>query len=113
MKRVSTLGRGWWVLCALVLVAGACGSRDDDDESSGGGGGGGSGDESSSIDTSNCGSDPSAEIEGDTITLASSYPQSGNAASLAEVAAGWQARFQRANEEGGVQLAGNSYQIEW
>jgi branched-chain amino acid transport system substrate-binding protein len=112
MKQVSRKGRGWWVLCALVLIVGACGSRDDDDEASGGGGGG-SGDESATISTENCGSDPTAEVEGDTLTLASSYPQSGNAASLREVAVGWQSRLQRANQEGGVQFGGRTFQVEW
>jgi branched-chain amino acid transport system substrate-binding protein len=111
MKRVSNRSRGWWVLAALVLVAGACGSRDDGDESSGGGGGGG--DESASIPTENCGADPTAEIEGDTMTLASSFPQSGNAASLREVAVGWQARLERANEEGGVPFADRTVSFEF
>lgn len=113
MKQVSRRARGWWVLCALVLLAGACGSRDDDDESGGGGGGGGSGDESASISTEDCQADPTEPIEGDTLVLASSYPQSGNAASLQETAAGWQARFTRANEEGGVQIGDRTFQIDW
>jgi branched-chain amino acid transport system substrate-binding protein len=114
MKQVTRRSRGWWVLCALVLVAGACGSRDDDESSGGdGGGGGGSGDESAGIPTDDCLADPTVPIEGDTLTLASSYPESGNAASLRETAAGWQARFQRANEEGGVQIGDRTFQIEW
>lgn len=97
-------------LMAIALLFSACSQRDDDDDTSAGEGGGG--DESSSIDTSNCGSDPTQEIEGDTIKLVSSYPQSGSAASLAETAAGWHAYFETVNAEGGVEIAGNTYQIE-
>lgn len=98
------------LMAMALLFSSACSQRDDDDDTTSGGGGGG--DESSSIDTSNCGSDPTQEIEGDTIKLVSSYPQSGSAASLAEVAAGWHAYFETVNAEGGVEIAGNSYQIE-
>lgn len=98
------------LMAMALLFSSACSQRDDDDDTTSGGGGGG--DESSSIDTSNCGSDPTQEIEGDTIKLVSSYPQSGSAASLAEVAAGWHAYFETVNAEGGVEIAGNTYQIE-
>ncbi len=100
------------LMAMALLFSSACSQRDDDDDTSSGGGGSGGGGESSSIDTSNCGSDPTQEIEGDTIKLVSSYPQSGNAASLAEVAAGWHAYFETVNADGGVEIAGNSYQIE-
>lgn len=96
------------LMAMALLFSSACSQRDDDDDTSSGG----DGDESSSIDTSNCGSDPTQEIEGDTIKLVSSYPQSGSAASLAEVAAGWQAYFDMVNADGGVEIAGNTYQIE-
>jgi branched-chain amino acid transport system substrate-binding protein len=100
------------LMALALLFSTACSQRDDSDDTSSGGGGSGGGDESSSIDTADCGSDPTAEIEGDTIKLVSSYPQSGNAASLAEVAAGWHAYFETVNADGGVEVAGNSYQIE-
>ena len=98
------------LMALALLFSSACSQRDDDDDTSSGGDGGG--DESSSIDTADCGSDPTQEIEGDTIKVVSSYPQSGNAASLAEVAAGWQAYFETVNADGGVEIAGNTYQIE-
>jgi branched-chain amino acid transport system substrate-binding protein len=98
------------LMAMALLFSSACSQRDDDSDDTSSGGGGG--EESSSIDTSNCGSDPTQEIEGDTIKLVSSYPQSGSAASLAEVAAGWHAYFETVNAEGGVEVAGNTYQIE-
>jgi len=98
----------------LGLFASACSSRDDDDDTSTGGDGGGEGGgEESSIDTSNCVTDPTAEIEGDTIKLVSSYPQSGLTAAFAEIASGWQSYFDMVNQEGGVEIAGKSYQLEW
>jgi branched-chain amino acid transport system substrate-binding protein len=103
------------VLAALVLLVGACSSRDDDDGDGGNGGNGngnGNGEESS-IDTSDCGSDPTAEIEGDTIKLVSSYPQSGLTGAFSEIARGWTAYFEMVNEEGGVDIAGKKYQIEY
>ena len=67
----------------------------------------------SSIDTADCVSDPTAEIEGDTISLVSSFPQSGLVAAYGEVARGWKAYLDKVNEEGGVEIAGNTYQIEY
>jgi branched-chain amino acid transport system substrate-binding protein len=101
-------------LLMLSLVAAACSSRDDDDDTATGGNGGG-GDEasSSSIDTADCVTDPTAEIEGDTIKLASSYPQSGLTAAFSEIANGWQSYFDMINDEGGVEIAGKKYQIAW
>jgi branched-chain amino acid transport system substrate-binding protein len=95
----------------LVLLTAACSQRDDDSAgpSENGEGGGGS----STIDTSNCTTDPTAEIEGDTIKFVSSYPQSGVTAPFAEIGVGWQAYFDMVNAEGGVEIAGNTYQLEW
>ncbi|HEX8803887.1 MAG TPA: ABC transporter substrate-binding protein, partial [Acidimicrobiales bacterium] len=92
----------------------ACSSRDDDDdtatESGGDGGGGGS----ASIDTEDCGADPTQEIEGNTLKLVSSFPQSGLTAAFSEIARGWKAYFQMMNEEeGGVTLAGEQYTVEF
>jgi branched-chain amino acid transport system substrate-binding protein len=97
-----------------LLTAAACSDRGDDDDSGGGGGGGGGGDEAA-LSADNCpeDSDPTQAIEGDTITLASSYPQSGNTAAFAEIAKGWQAYFAMVNEAGGVQIGDQQYQIEW
>jgi branched-chain amino acid transport system substrate-binding protein len=99
-------------LAALSLLAAACSSRDDDDAATEGGGESG-GTESASIDTADCISDPTAEIEGDTIKLVSSFPQSGLTAAFAQIARGWKAYFQLVNEEGGVEIAGKSYQLEF
>jgi branched-chain amino acid transport system substrate-binding protein len=103
------------LLAVLALVAGACSSRDDsDNESSGGGGGDGdSGQSETGIDTSACGSDPSAEIEGDTIKIVSSYPQSGLTAAFAEIGRGWASYFDKVNADGGVEIAGKTYTIEY
>ena len=101
-------------LLMLGLFASACSSRDDDDDTTtGGGGGGDEGAEESSIDTSNCATDPTTAIEGDTIKLVSSYPQSGLTAAFAEIGKGWQSYFDMINEEGGVEIDGKSYQLEW
>jgi branched-chain amino acid transport system substrate-binding protein len=106
--------KGVAALMALALLfSSACSQRDDDDDTTSGGGESGGGGEAAGIDTENCGSDPTAEIEGDTIKLVSSYPQSGSAASLAEVAAGWESYFQKVNDDGGVEVAGNTYTIEY
>jgi branched-chain amino acid transport system substrate-binding protein len=112
MKRLSRRARWLSALSVLVLIAGGCSSRDDDEGAATGGGDGGDGG-SSAIPTEDCPTDPTAEIEGDTITVASSYPESGAAASLGEVAAGWQAYFEKVNAEGGVEIAGNTYQLAW
>jgi branched-chain amino acid transport system substrate-binding protein len=102
------------LLLAGLLTSAACSSRDDDDDTSTGGGGDGGGEEAeSSIDTADCITDPTAEIEGDTLELVSSYPQSGLTAAFAEIAVGWQSYFSMINDEGGVEIAGQSYQIEW
>jgi branched-chain amino acid transport system substrate-binding protein len=104
------------LLLGLLTSAAACSSRDDDDDASTGGNdtsGDSGGDVSSSIDTADCITDPTTEIEGDTIKLVSSYPQSGLTAAFAEIAVGWQSYFSMINDEGGVEIAGTSYQIEW
>jgi len=104
-------------LLAVLLVAASCSSRDDSDSSSGGGGSstteasdGGSG----GIDTADCPPDTNtAGIDGDTITLASSFPQSGLTAAFAEISKGYKAYFQMVNEEeGGVDIGGKKYKIE-
>jgi len=104
-------------LLAVLLIASSCSSRDDGDSSSGGEGGStteaGDG-ESGGIDTADCPPDTNtAGIDGDTITLASSFPQSGLTAAFAEISKGYKAYFQMVNEEeGGVDIAGKKYKIE-
>ena len=115
----SRLARLVALLLALTLVAAACSQRDDSDDTSSGDTSGNTGDtsgdggETPSIDTENCASDPTAEVEGDTIKLVSSYPQSGLTAAFSQIANGWKAYFQYINEEeGGVEIAGKKYKIE-
>lgn len=113
---------------ALVAIAGlvvsACGGgRDDDDDTSattaGSGtttGGGGETTASTAapiIDASNCPSDPATGVEGDTIKLGTSLPQSGLYSAFAEILKGEEAYFSYLNEElGGVEVAGTKYKIE-
>src|SRR5688572_19218451 len=101
MRRIRAL-RLLSLLLVPALFTAACSQRDDDDDATGGNGGdnGDNGGEESSIDTSNCSSDPSAEIEGDTITLVSSFPQSGLTAAFAQIANGWKSYFSMINDEG-------------
>lgn len=99
-------------LVALALLGSACGGRDDDDAGSGGDSGSEEAGETS-IPTEDCVVDPTTPIEGDTIKLVSSYPQSGLTAAFAEIARGWKAFFDKVNEEGGVEIDGTSYQIEY
>ena len=99
-------------LLALALLGAACSSRDDDDDETSTGGD----DEaaaSSDISTEDCVSDPTQEIEGDTIKLASSYPQSGQYAAYSEIARGWKAFFDKVNAEGGVEVGDRTFQIEY
>lgn len=107
------------LLLALALVAAACSSRDDDTTATGDDdeetGGEGTGDEAATgvtIDTEDCASDPTQEVEGDVIRLASSYPQSGLTASFSEMARGWEAYFEKINDEGGVQIGDRTFTFE-
>jgi branched-chain amino acid transport system substrate-binding protein len=98
---------------ALVAAAGACSQRGDDDDDTSAGSGDGDAAASSDIPTEDCATDPTQEVEGDTLRFVSSYPQSGLTAAFAEIAAGWKAYFQMMNEEeGGVEFGGRTFQIE-
>jgi branched-chain amino acid transport system substrate-binding protein len=97
-------------LLALALVGAACSGRDDDNEAATDEGGS-EGAAESSIDTADCAADPTAEIEGDEIKLVSSFPQSGATAAFSQIARGWKAYFQMVNDNGGVDIAGNTYTI--
>lgn len=120
MKRTRTRGL-LALLAVLALLLGACTSRDDDGGESTDGGGSeedGGGEQSSeevaeAYDVENCISDPTAELEGDTLKLVSSYPQSGLTGAFAEIARGWATRFDEANADGGVDFAGKNVQIEY
>ena len=101
---------------AVLLVAASCSSRDDSKNAGGGGGssttaaGGG---KSGGIDTANCPPDTNtAGVDGDTITLASSFPQSGLTAAFSEISKGYKAYFQMVNAGGGVDIGGKKYKIE-
>src|SRR6185436_8845709 len=101
-----------------VMFFAACGDgRNDDDDSSsattaaGGtptsaGEGGGGGAATFDIDTADCETDPaSVTIEGDTIKLGTSLPQSGIYAAFAEILRGEQAYIKYLNDElGGVEI---------
>jgi branched-chain amino acid transport system substrate-binding protein len=107
------------LLAALVLLVAACGGgRDDDDSGSGDGDGqttgtGGDGDEQL-IDTSSCNTDPSSvTVDGDTIRIGTSLPQSGLYAAFSNILLGEQAYIEYVNKDlGGVEVAGTKYQIE-
>ncbi len=103
------------LLLALALLVTACGSRRDDDDSAsdGEGSAGTEGEGAGAIDASNCPETGTAGIEGNTITFASSFPQSGLTAAFSEISKGYKAYFSYLNEEeGGVEVAGEKYQIE-
>src|SRR6266540_3088749 len=107
MRRIRAM-RLISLLVVPVLFAAACSSRDDDDSATSGKSG-----SSGKIDTSNCLDDPSKAIQGDTIKLVSSYPQSGITAAFSEIAKGWQSYFDKVNAEGGVKVGGKSYKLAW
>ncbi len=114
MSRPRTI-RTLALVLALALVVVACGDRrdDSDDAASDGGGGGSSGEGAGAVDASDCPDTGTAGVEGDTIKLVSSFPQSGLTAAFAEISKGYQAYFQYLNdEEGGVEVAGEKYKIE-
>lgn len=88
---------------AIALALTACGGRDDSTSSGGGGddgGGGSTGDTVIPIDA--CPTPPTQVIEGDTIKLGSSFPQSGLYSAFAEISKGWTAYFDYTNDNGGV-----------
>jgi branched-chain amino acid transport system substrate-binding protein len=114
MSRPRTI-RSLALLLALALVVVACGDRrdDGDDAASDSGGGGTAGEGAGAVDASDCPDTGTAGIEGNTIKLVSSFPQSGLTAAFAQISRGYKAYFQYLNEEeGGVEVAGETYQIE-
>jgi branched-chain amino acid transport system substrate-binding protein len=110
----SRTARTLLLLAALTLVAASCSNRSDDDNSSGTtGGGGDSGSESTGVvDPADCPDNGTNGIDGNTITLASSFPQSGLTAAFAQISKGYNAYFDKLNDEGGVEIAGEKYMIE-
>jgi branched-chain amino acid transport system substrate-binding protein len=112
MQRTRSM-RALLAILALCLIAASCGGRDDGGSADGGGNGNGGGDgDSEGIDTSDCPDNDTAGIDGNTITLASSFPQSGLTAAFAQISKGYKAYFDKVNDEGGVEIDGESYTIE-
>lgn len=113
MHRTRSL-RAAPLLLALAMLAAACGGgRSDGSKTDSGSNDGGSGKTDNAIvDTSNCPDTGTAGIKGDTITLASSFPQSGLTAAFAQISKGYKAYFAKMNKAGGVEVAGKKYKIE-
>ena len=99
---------------SLALVATSCSGRSDSDNTSSNGGGdkGGTSTSSGVIDTSNCPDTDSAGVDGDTITLASSFPQSGLTAAFSQISKGYKAYFDSVNAKGGVKIGSKKYKIK-
>ena len=51
-------------------------------------------------------------MQGDTIKLVSSFPQSGLTAAFSEISKGWKSYFDYQNAQGGVTINGKKYKIE-
>ena len=116
MRRTNAL-RAPLVALALVLVASSCSGRDDDSSKSGPkvttpGDKGTTDTAAGGIDTSDCPDTETAGINGDTITLASSFPQTGLTAAFAQISKGYNAYFDKVNAAGGVEVAGKKYKIK-
>ncbi|HWJ97257.1 MAG TPA: ABC transporter substrate-binding protein, partial [Acidimicrobiales bacterium] len=103
------------LLAVLALLATSCGRSEDTGKgggSDGGGGGNGDGESGAVVDTADCPDTGTAGIDGDTIKLASSFPQSGLTSAFAQISKGYLAYFDKVNAEGGVEVAGKKYKIE-
>ncbi|MEO6628307.1 MAG: ABC transporter substrate-binding protein, partial [Aquihabitans sp.] len=113
MRRTTAL-RAPLIALALVLVASSCSGRDDDakKDDSKVTVAGGTTDTAGGIDTSDCPDTGTAGISGDTITLASSFPQTGLTAAFAQISKGYNAYFDKLNAAGGVEVAGKKYKIK-
>ena len=112
--RRTTLVRAASAALALSLVTASCAGRDDDKSSSGDKTTTSAGQASTDtlIDTADCPDTGTAGISGDTITLASSFPQSGLTAAFSQISKGYKAYFDKVNADGGVEVAGKKYQIK-
>ena len=110
---VRSRRRATVLVLSLALFASACSGRSDGDNVSSGGGDGGDGDTASGVvSTADCPDNGTDGIDGHTITLASSFPQSGLTAAFAQISKGYKAYFDKLNDEGGVEVAGKKYKIE-
>lgn len=103
---------GLWLvalLSVLALVAAACGGGRSSESSSKSD----SGDKGAIVDASGCPGSQTTGVDGDTLHLGTSLPQSGLYSAFAEILKGEQAYLQYVNEEqGGVEVAGKKYQID-
>ena len=101
------------LLAAVALVASSCSGRSDSDSGSKTSTDGGTTTDSGGVvNTDDCPDTGTAGLEGDTIRLASSFPQSGLTAAFAQISKGYNAYFDKINDEGGVEVAGKKYKIE-
>lgn len=102
------------LLAVLALVAASCSGRSDSNSTKTTTGG--SGDTGSSsgdvVNAADCPDNGTDGIDGNTITLASSFPQSGLTAAFSQISKGYKAYFAKVNAEGGVEVAGKKYQIK-
>jgi len=115
-SRLKGLLRPLAVVVAAGLVAAACGgsSRDSADKTTKTTASGGSTDTAAPIiDAANCPPNVTTGVDGDTIKLGTSLPQSGLYSAFSEILRGEEAYFKYLNEElGGVDVAGTKYKIE-
>ncbi|MFN8019647.1 MAG: ABC transporter substrate-binding protein [Acidimicrobiales bacterium] len=105
------------LLAVVALLAASCSGRSDSSSSSssdkGSSGSSGSSSSGEVVNPDDCASyDGTAGVSGDTITLASSFPQSGLTAAFAQISKGYKAYFAKVNADGGVEVAGKKYKIE-
>ncbi len=112
-KTFRTVTRAVAALAALSLIGAACeGSREGESSTSGGGGTTGTttpGAPPTIIDGSQC---PPFEVEGDTIKLGMSLPQSGLYSAFDDIRVGAEIYFDHVNEAGGVTVGDQQYKIE-
>ena len=100
------------LLVAAVLVAAACGSSRKTVTPTTSGGSGPSSGPAKVVDTSACpaGND-SVGVNGDTITIGTSLPESGPYSAFTAILKGEKSYFQYVNAQGGVDIAGKKYKI--
>lgn len=116
MQRTRTGRKAALTIAALALVATSCGGRSDSNVSNNNGNGNGGGGQKGegtvfAVDASDC-KNETAGIDGDTITLASSFPQSGLTSAFAQISKGYKAYFDKMNAAGGVEVNGKKYKIK-
>ena len=119
MQGIRTGRKVMLTMAALAMVATSCGGRSDDNSSKDKDGPKGTSGETDqpadgafAVDASDCPGSETSGIDGDTITLASSFPQSGLTSAFAQISKGYKAYFDKINADGGVEVAGKKYQIK-